>query len=39
MQENAMCFDEVKYATIYLKIKKQTLLASFSVLYKVCFQD
>jgi hypothetical protein len=38
MQENTMYFDEVQDATICLK-RKKTLLASFSVLYKVCFQD
>jgi hypothetical protein len=36
MQKNAMCFDEVQDETVFLKSKK-TLLASFSVLYKICF--
>ena len=34
MQENAMYFDEVQDATIFLKSQK-TLLASFSVLYNL----
>jgi hypothetical protein len=38
MQENAMCFDEVQDVTVSFK-RKKTLLASYSVLYKVCFQD
>jgi hypothetical protein len=37
MQENAMYFDEVQYATVFLKSQK-TLLASFSVLYKFVFK-
>jgi hypothetical protein len=37
MQENAMCFDEVQDATVFLKSKK-TLLTSFSVLYKFVFK-
>jgi hypothetical protein len=38
MQENAMCFDEVQDATVFLKRKKKPLLASFSVLYKFVFK-
>jgi hypothetical protein len=37
IQENAMCFDEVQDATVFLK-RKKTLLTSFSVLYKKKFK-
>ena len=37
MQENAMCFDEVQDVTVCSK-RKNTLLASFLVLYKFVFK-
>jgi hypothetical protein len=37
MQENTMCFDEVRDVTVFLKSEK-TLLESFLVLYKKKFK-